>query len=92
VLWRHDPPHQIVAMSRPFCFPSLDAPDRCDLIQFVSGYARAPGSGDLIVTYGINDCLSARVQVPVEDVLALAFQNDSAARRRWCRPPRHHGD
>ena len=92
VLWRHDPPHQIVATSRPFCFPSLDAPDRCDLIQFVSGYARAPGSGDLIVTYGINDCLSARVQVPMEDVLALAFQNDSAARRRWCRPPRHHGD
>lgn len=89
VLWRYNPPHEIVATSQPFCFPSLDALDRCDLIQFVSGYARAPGSDDLIITYGINDCLSARVRVPVEDMLALAFQNDSAARRRWCKPPRH---
>lgn len=87
VLWQTDPPHRVVATSRPFCFPSLDAADACDLIQFVSGYAIVPGTSTLLVTYGINDCLSARIQVSVEDALALAFRNQSEAARRWCPLP-----
>lgn len=67
--------HARVATSPAFCFPAApDDPLRCDLVQFVSSLshdARDPDS--LLVAFGVNDCESAYVQLPVALVLAFTL-------------------
>ena len=41
----------------------------CETIQFINGLALARNGVDVVMTYGINDCESAWVQMPFKQVL-----------------------
>lgn len=56
------PPYSHVATSAGFCFPALNDSSRCEILQFVSGFL-VLDNATVVLTYGINDCESARVQV-----------------------------
>lgn len=89
-------------VSPAFCFPSVassssimegsskedgDGP-LCDVIQFVSGFLR-DGAHDLLFGYGINDCESAHIRIPISSVLAFAASGDGSASSFKCPcPPR----
>mmetsp|Transcript_17078 Transcript_17078/g.53335 ORF Transcript_17078/g.53335 Transcript_17078/m.53335 type:complete len:447 (+) Transcript_17078:248-1588(+) len=75
VVFKNKPPYETVATSPAFCFPSLspkstdpDAP-LCDIIQFVTGLVRVPDSTNALVTYGINDCEAAWIEIPIVDLI-----------------------
>lgn len=73
VLYNATPPYRSVAVSPPFCFPSVDNHSTkvrplCDVIQFVTTFARVPGDR-ILFGYGINDCESAWFEIPIEELL-----------------------
>lgn len=57
-------------ISPPFCFPSVASAPKandkplCDVIQFVSSFFR-DGAHDILFGYGVNDCESAFIRIPI---------------------------
>jgi hypothetical protein len=52
----------------------IDNAFRCPRIHSVSGtVAKADDPTQVIVAYGINDCVPRMVQVAVEDILSMLF-------------------
>jgi hypothetical protein len=45
----------------------------CPRIHFVSGLARAVDSDNILIAYGINDCLSRIVEIPMSEIGRLLF-------------------
>ena len=62
-------------VSSPFCFPTDDDDDtaeapRCDVIQFVTTFARFDRTSDLVhIAYGVNDCESTLRTVHIAEIL-----------------------
>lgn len=75
VIFKIKPPHEVLATSPPFCFASVSPrspPDnpRCDIIQFVVGFVRsARDQSRILITYGVNDCESAWIEIPIADII-----------------------
>ena len=59
-------PFALVKFSHQFCFASLEYPNKCEVIQFVSTLFMSQGR--LIVGYGVNDCESRLWSLSVEEV------------------------
>ena len=58
-------PFELVKFSEQFCFASIEYPDKCEVIQFVSTVFMSQGR--LIVGYGVNDCESRLWSMSVQD-------------------------
>lgn len=78
VVFRNDT-YRHCATSRPFCFPSLDDASKCDLIQFVMTILRLPSNNNFLLTYGVNDCISATVELSELDILDFIFHSSSGS-------------
>lgn len=94
VLFNATPPFETLGVSRPFCFPSVAAgtvapADSCDMIQFVAGFARLDdslfegGRDTVLITYGVNDCESAHLRIPIAHILDFIGPD---VRDRYCNP------
>jgi hypothetical protein len=68
-LLRDAPPYDVLAVSPAFCFPSAADGGRCDVIQFVMSLD-ATRDG-FRVSYGVNDCEAAAVELALDDILAF---------------------
>lgn len=73
VVYEATPPYRSIAVSPPFCFPSVDNRSTtmhplCDVIQFVTTFTRVSPS-HVLFGYGINDCESAWFEMPIEDLI-----------------------
>jgi len=72
ILMDDRPPFGLQKVSAPFCFPSQSPghANECEFIQFVGSMLRDPQDPQtLMISYGINDCESAIVRLPLEPVL-----------------------
>jgi len=69
VLINDDSHHGVLRASPPMCFSSAVKESSCETVQFVMSIAR--DGGDLLISYGINDCEAAIVRVPLSAVLAF---------------------
>jgi len=67
------PPHALVAHSSEWCMPHSARNRRCEVVQFVSGLEHAHEAGDVILTYGANDCDAKAVRMPLEKLLATLY-------------------
>ena len=67
---RDAPPYDVLAVSPPLCFPSEADASRCDVIQFVMSLDPTPGG--FLVSYGVNDCEAAAVELALDDVVRFA--------------------
>jgi len=81
VVWRLED-QRAVSQSEPFCFPSLEDPAACDLIQFVSGLV--VNATDVLLTYGTNDCGAAFARIALGEALDTALRGDAGARAALC--------
>ena len=50
------PPYRLLATSAEFCLPSAADPTACDAIQFISGLVLSRRRGELLLTFGVDDC------------------------------------
>jgi hypothetical protein len=66
-------PFELLKFSRPFCFASLEYPDKCELIQFICSVTVS--KGHLIIGYGVNDCEARFWSMSVEEVDFLLHEN-----------------
>ena len=65
---------QVLAQSRPFCFPAAHDSTLCETIQFISGLELAGHADlDLAIAYGINDCEAAVIKCPLAAVLQFVL-------------------
>ena len=62
-------PFRLLRWGVPFCFASLEFPDKCEVIQFISSVVYS--QGHLIIGYGVNDCESRFWSISVEAVNAM---------------------
>jgi len=69
VLINDDLHHDVLRTSPLMCFPSAVKESSCETVQFVMSIVR--DGGDLLISYGINDCEAAIVRVPLSAVLAF---------------------
>lgn len=93
VIFKNKPPYETVAISPPFCFPSVSRRSSakrplCDVIQFVTGFVRVLESDFALLTYGINDCESAVIEIPILDI--VRFTSPELAFRIRRASPRFH--
>ena len=99
--------YEALRVSPPFCFPTNhlsmgermqllgnnSSAKRCDLIQFVTTFARRSHSSTIIhLGYGVNDCESVLQKVHVDNL--LDFIDSSLFREGICKDPRlkRYGD
>ena len=76
LLYERDSPYAHCATSRPFCFPAIDDPRKCDIIQFVMSIMRLPAANDtLLISYGINDCEGATVEITEQQILDYIYSS-----------------
>lgn len=77
------PPHATLSMSPAFCFPNMRNHSVCDAIQFVGSIVRLPddiklesssdqSAGRVLITYGVNDCEAAAIEVSMEQIFAFS--------------------
>eukprot|EP00930_Biecheleria_cincta_P097897 TRINITY_DN89580_c0_g1_i1.p1 TRINITY_DN89580_c0_g1~~TRINITY_DN89580_c0_g1_i1.p1 ORF type:complete len:216 (+),score=22.01 TRINITY_DN89580_c0_g1_i1:2-649(+) len=60
----------VEAISRPFCFPSLNYPGRCDIIQYVTSISWAlVDKTSVNIAIGVNDCDHMVLQVELNRIL-----------------------
>ena len=79
---RDTEPYDIVATSPAFCLPSLNNATLCETIQFIVTVAKVTET-TLLVSYGVNDCEAAVVELEIRSVLAFAMSmNRSSSTRR----------
>ena len=72
---RDEEPYDIVATSPAFCLPSLNNATLCETIQFIVTLAKVTETM-LLVSYGVNDCEAALVELEVRSVLAFAMSTN----------------
>jgi hypothetical protein len=70
VLFQKESPWRIMHSSKPWCFPSVEDPAQCEIIQFVMS-AFIDENNKLHISYGVNDCDSAMAIIPMEDIIPL---------------------
>lgn len=70
-------PHELRRLSNEFCFPSLRDAAVCDVIQYAGGLevAREGGEDSIYISYGVNDCESAVLKVPLAALDRFAFED-----------------
>ena len=61
--------YNVLAHSKPFCFPSQTNALLCDTIQFASSAALSTTKESLIIAYGVNDCQASMVHLTLSEVL-----------------------
>lgn len=75
------PPFQMRNRTGDFCFPSSDPGfrDMCEKVQFIMSMIRDPKDPkQILISYGIQDCRSIVVKVPLKDILlSMAGVNSS---------------
>jgi len=79
ILSQNTSPFKTLASSTTFfCFPSLtdNSNDLCDIIQFITGFIRI-GQNKVLITYGINDCQSAWLEISIHSLLSSIGFNSS---------------
>ena len=83
VLFQRHAPFAHCATSRPFCFPALDDPAKCEIIQFVMSIIRLPGNKNdtLLLSYGVNDCEAATVELTDQQILDFIYSSSSSKKR-----------
>lgn len=80
VIFKNKAPFETVAVSPAFCFPSVSPESTtesplCDIIQFITGFTRIPHTSNVLITYGINDCESAWIEIPIIDLIRFTDPN-----------------
>ena len=71
-LFESDPPFRIIALSPEFFLDDDFEPHKFkQIIQFVSGMVLDDKDGRLYVSYGVGDCQSKVLSLPLESVLSL---------------------
>lgn len=66
--------YKVLVQSRLFCFPSSASPHHCDIIQFVGSFIQSLANpSNILFAYGVNDCESAWIELPVKDLLAFVL-------------------
>ena len=66
------PPWKVVAQSPEWCIPAFSNPERCETIQFVTTAILSANGTELVLGYGVNDCDSRVLRLPLAQVLKLA--------------------
>jgi|MDSW01.1.fsa_nt_gb hypothetical protein len=77
-LMRDKPPYEIIASSPPFCFPSADNASSCDTIQFITSLIKLEETNQVLISYGINDCIGATVKLNLDAVVAFTTRRSTA--------------
>lgn len=83
VLFETEAPFKASYLSRPFCFPSPDRPDKCENIQFLTQAVLTSGmegmGKDLLLSVGILDCEARIYRIPLAAVLAFTKAYNASA-------------
>lgn len=66
VLISDNEPFEIIKMGKRFCFQSLEFPDKCDTIQFISSISIS--NDHLVIGYGVNDCETRLWSMTLDEV------------------------
>ena len=74
------PPFAIQTVGPPFRFPHHFGGTDRDAVQFCAGLALADDGRELLISYGVADCVSLLVSKPVTDVFGVNLS--SPVRRR----------
>merc|ERR1712150_151213 len=72
-----NPPYKLLHLSNEFIFPSFHYPDDGEIIQFAAGFDVVLHGLKVVISYGINDCESAIVDLPLRDVNNLLIEVES---------------
>jgi hypothetical protein len=72
ILFDTRPPYKTRHLSPAFCFPAGSDPENCEVIQFVTSMFL--NGTTVVIAYGINDCESMIVRVPLATLLDFTRQ------------------
>ena len=59
------PPFRMLATSQEFCIASVQDPNDCESVQFISGVEYEPSTSSVLLSYGINDCEARVAKLPI---------------------------
>ena len=92
LLARDTPPYDVVATSPAFCLPSLNNATLCETIQFIVTVTKV-AENVLLMSYGVNDCEAAVVELEISSVLAFATSSSlSPGSASFCGTLEDEGD
>lgn len=95
VIYNSTLPYSLVAISPPFCFPSVNMQGKCDIIQFVAGMTKRDANDPtkVLLTLGVNDCEAAYLEIDIVSALLYTSAHFTAKHcqaRNAIRHRHHH--
>ena len=76
------PPFAIRGIGPPFRFPNFFGGTDRDAVQFCAGLAYGEDRSELLISYGVADCVSMRIAKPMGDVFGVNLTSWSRRSRR----------
>ena len=62
------PPFAVSAVGPEFCLGASPRGTDCEVVQYVSGMARDNATGELLLSYGVNDCEARVARLALDEV------------------------